>query len=415
MNNADKLFNRNFLLLWLGQTVSLAGTQAYLVAFMFWVTEATDRPALVGTMTMIGGLATFLSPIGGTLADRYSRKWLLVLLDLLSGAAILTLAFLFFAFPGRIPLLVTSLFVVNIIRETCTAFFHPTATAIVPDLVSPERLPGANACLETSDQVIMFVGQGAGGVLFRILGAPMLFLVDGISFVLSGISEMFIRLSSRQPVRPDASPRQSFGEFWRQAAIGFRFVLTHPALRIFLVVAAIYNFFQASNFVLIPFYVKDVLGRGADWYGFMLGGFALGLSLGSILGGMAGYKGRARFLAMTICLVLVGVFRGALSLTNRPVVATALLFAAGLSTGFYGVYITSVLQSAIPADLRGRAIGVITTFRWGVVPLGMGFFGIVAETTGISIPTIFLISGCVIVAVTLWGAGRPAFRAFLST
>ena len=73
MSNSGKLFNRNFLLLWQGQVVSLAGTQAYLVAFMFWVAQATDRPALVGTMTMIGGLATFLSPIGGTLADRYSR------------------------------------------------------------------------------------------------------------------------------------------------------------------------------------------------------------------------------------------------------------------------------------------------------------------------------------------------------
>jgi MFS family permease len=185
-------------------------------------------------------------------------------------------------------------------------------------------------------------------------------------------------------------------------------------LRIFLVVAGLYNFFQASNFVLLPFYVKDVLVREADWYGFLLGGFALGLSLGSVLAGVAAYTGRRRFVAMIVCLVLVGVFRGALSLTNRPILATGFLFAAGLTTGFYGVYISSVLQSAIPADLRGRAIGVIRTFRWGVVPLGMGFFGIVAQTTGISIPTIFLTSGCVIVAVTLWGAGRPAFRSFLS-
>ena len=101
---AGRLFNRNFLLLWQGQTVSLLGTQAYLVALMFWLTETTGRPALVGTMTMVGGLATFLSPIGGTLADRSSRRDLLVRLDLISGAAILALAILFFAFPDEIPL-----------------------------------------------------------------------------------------------------------------------------------------------------------------------------------------------------------------------------------------------------------------------------------------------------------------------
>jgi MFS family permease len=384
-----------------------------MVAFMFWLTEATGRPALVGTMTMIGGLATFLSPIGGTLADRYSRKKLIVILDLLSGAAILTLAGLFFAFPDRIPLLVASLFLVNIIREICHTFFLPTAMAFVPDLISSEKLPAANACIQSSQQVMLFIGQGAGGVLFRILGAPILFLVDGITFVFSGISEMFIRVPDvKRPAR--VSLRQSFREFSSETVSGFRFVLTNPGLRIFLILAGIYNFFQASFFVLLPFYVKDILGVNADWYGFMLGGFGLGLFVGSILGGIAGFKGGKRFVVMMICLVLVGVFRGGLSATNQPVIATMLLFAAGFSTGFYGVYITSVLQSGIPANVRGRTFGVIQTFRWGVVPLGMGFFGVVAEVSRISIPLIFFISGCVIVAVTLWAAGRTPFRVLLS-
>jgi hypothetical protein len=146
----------------------------------------------------------------------------------------------------------------------------------------------------------------------------------------------------------------------------------------------------------------------------MLGGFGLGLFVGSILGGIAGFTGSKRFVVMMICLVLVGVFRGGLSATTQPIIATILLFAAGLSTGFYAVYITSVLQSGIPSEVRGRTFGVIQTFRWGVVPLGMGFFGIVAEVSGISIPVIFFTSGCVIVAVTLWAAGRRPFRVLLS-
>ncbi len=413
MANSGKLLNRNFILLWQGQVVSLFGTQAYLIAFMFWIAEATGRPALVGTMTMIGGLATFLSPIGGTLADRYPRQRLLVVLDLVSGVAILTLAGLFFAFPGRIPLLIAALFAVNIVREICQACFHPTASALLPDVVSPDKLPGANAFITSSQQIIMFIGQGAGGVMFRILGAPVLFLVDGITFVISGISEMFIRVPRKE--RPPAgSLRQGFREFSRETAGGFRFVFSHPGLRAFMLLAGIYNFFQASFFVLLPFYVTDILGVGADWYGFLLAGFALGLFVGSVLGGIAGFTGHARFVVMMICLVLVGVFRSALSVTTEAFVAAAFLFGAGLTTGFYGVYITSVLQSNIPADVRGRTFGVITTIRWGVVPLGMGFFGIVAETSGLSIPAIFLVSGCVIVAVTLWTASRRAMRDLLS-
>jgi MFS family permease len=380
---------------------------------MFWLTEATNRPALVGTMTMIGGLATFLSPIGGTLADRYSRKGLLVVLDFVSGVAILTLAAFFFVLPDRIPVLIAALFLVNIVREICHTFFMPTASALVPDLVSAERLPGANACLQSSQQIVMFVGQGAGGVLFRILGAPVLFLVDGITFLLSGISEMFIQLPEKE--RSAAVPLgQSLRQFGRDTIAGFRFVFANPGLRVFMTLAGIYNFFQSSNFVLMPFYVKDVLGAEVDWYGFLLAGFALGLFLGSIVGGIAGFQGRQRLLVMVINLVLVGVFRGALSATSEPIVAALLLAGAGLSTGFYGVYITSVLQSGVPTEVRGRTFGVITTFRWGVVPLGMGFFGFVAEVSGISIPLIFLVSGCVIVAVTLWSASRRSYRALLA-
>jgi DHA3 family macrolide efflux protein-like MFS transporter len=160
--------------------------------------------------------------------------------------------------------------------------------------------------------------------------------------------------------------------------------------------------------------VKDILAMGADWYGFLLGGFGLGLFTGTVLGGIAGFRHGKRFVAMMTCLVLVGVFRGGLSLTQNPFTAMGLLCGAGLSTGFYGVYITSVLQAGIPDGMRGRTFGVITTFRWGVVPLGMGFFGFVAEMSGVSIPLIILASSLAIVTVTLWAATRTPFRAFLS-
>jgi len=409
----DRLLSRNFILLWQGQAVSTLGTQAYLVALMLWVTEATGRPALVGTISMIGGLATFLGPLGGTLADRHSRKRLLVWLDLISGTVILLLAGLFFAFPERIALLIVALFVVNIVRETCSSFFLPTTLAFVPDIVAKDRLPAANSLLQSTYQAILFLGQSLGGVLFRILGAPLLFLVDGISFLLSGISETFIRVPD-QPREPETTTRESFRRFASETAAGFRFVLTQPGLRIFLILAGIYNFFQASFFVLLPFYVKEILGARVDWYGFLLGGFALGLFAGSVLAGIVRLEGRRRFVGMMICLVLVGVFRGGLALILDPFAAFALLCGAGFTTGFYSIYISSVLQSEIPVQMRGRTFDVIQAFRWGVVPLGMGFFGLLADLGGVSIPTIFLTSGGVIVAISLWAASRRPYQLFLS-
>jgi len=111
MTKTTKLLNKNFVLLWQGQFVSMLGNQAYAIAMMFWIKHETGSAALVGMIMMASAIpGVLLGPLGGTYSDRHSRKKIIVWCDILSGLAVLTLAFLLFTTPDETDFLIVVLF-----------------------------------------------------------------------------------------------------------------------------------------------------------------------------------------------------------------------------------------------------------------------------------------------------------------
>ena len=94
LSHPSRLMNRNFILLWQGQAISQMGSQLSMIAMLFWIKHATESPALMGGMTMTSGLVgVLLSPVGGAFADRYSRRFIIIICDLISGLAVFSLSF----------------------------------------------------------------------------------------------------------------------------------------------------------------------------------------------------------------------------------------------------------------------------------------------------------------------------------
>ncbi len=406
--------NKNFVLLWQGQFVSQLGSQAFTIAMMFWLKHATGSATVMGSIMMISMLPmVIMSPLGGTFADRYSRRKIIILCDLVHGASVLSLAVLMFAAPGATGLIVAWLTIVAVLSGVISAFFMPAVKAAVPSIVPAGKVAAANSFNEGSFQISTLVGQGAGGVLYRVLGAPVLFLIDGLTFLYSAVSEMFMDIPQTVPEKA-RNWREEFARFDAETREGLRYAWGRVGMRNLFVAAAVLNFFSMPFFILFPFYVEDVLGASPDWYGFLLAGYGGGSLLGYTFISSVGMSGRARGKLLVVFLVVVSVLLGALGFVDRPAVSLALMIAAGFISGVFNITTLTLIQQSTPEDKRGRMFGLLNTLVMGLAPVSMGLTGVVADLIGQNVSVMFIICGAVLVTVSLVVSANREFREFLS-
>jgi MFS family permease len=413
MQQPKRLFNRNFTLLWLGQSVSELGSQGFTVAMLLWIKEATNSASLIGLLLMVSSLpGIILSPIGGALADRFSRRRIIVLGDLLSGIAVLGLAGLLFFAPTATELIIAGMFVVATLLAIIGAFFGPAIMAAIPDLVPRERLVGANSMMQIASELAIFVGQGIGAVLFRLLGAPVLMLVDGLTYLFAATNESLIQVPQRMPEQAH-SWREQFRAFRNDMAEGLRYVRGCAGLRELLLLSAFLTFFGAPIIVLLPFYVEGVLRVPIDWYGYLLASYSAGTVLGYAFAGGVKIPGRVRGVLMILFIVGEATVYASLGLLNLPFLALGLACIAGLMNGYVNVNISTIVQTTTPSDLRGRVFGLLATISAALAPISMGLTGVVADLLGQNIPLIYSACGAIMIVLTLLIALNRAFRSFL--
>jgi len=414
----DRLWNRNFLLLWQGQTVSQLGNQAFQIGMMSWLLKATGSASLMGLIMFTALLpGVVLGPVGGTFADRHSRIRIALICDLLSGAAVLGLTFLMFQpsverlEPAAVRMIIALLFVVSALVGILRAFFTPALSAAIPDLVPREKIPAANSLNQMSVQSSNLLGQALGGVLFQALGAAFLYLIDGLSFLFAGLCAALIRLPPRGD-RPAQS--RSFREFLSETADGFRYLWRQTGLRDFTLIASLVNFLGMPILVLFPFYVELFLKRDARWYGFLLAAIGAGSVAGFILAGARPQVGEARRRWIATAMILAPLFFGLLGFVTNAWAALGVAFLGGASLGVINVYLMSMVQMATPGEVRGRVLGVIMTLSAGLMPIGMVLGGVVGDLTNKNIPLIYAVSGGLALLVACSVFVRRDLREFLA-
>jgi MFS family permease len=368
----------------------------------------------MGTLSMLATLpGVLLGPIGGTLADMFSRKKIIVFSDLINGICVLSLVVLLFWQPENVSLIIVWLFVVTIVIGTVAAFFRPAVSASIPDLVPKEKLTGANSMNQSSLQISLFFGQGVGGVLFRILGAPVLFLIDGLTYLFSALSESLITIPQNIPEK-GKNAKEIFRKFKSDTKEGFKYVWKDRGLRYLLITATFLNFFLAPIGVLLPFFVEDHLGATPDWFGFILASLGIGALVGYSIAGTLKLKGPTRGKLTIVYLFLNVLGFGLLGLATTPMVAMIMTFFLGIFSGMVNICIMTILQWTTPSEIRGRVFGVLGTIAGGLYPIGMGLSGVVADLTGRNIPPIYIGCGIISAVLTLLVSFSRDFRAYLS-
>ena len=264
----EKLFNRNFTLLLLGQVCSLIGNYTLKFALSMYVLERTGSAAIFAGLLAVATVPqVLLAPIGGLLADRLNRRNMMVALDALSGTAV----FLTFLGSGGLHVMSQegpSLLLISILQVVLGilgAFESPTVQACVPQMQTGENLLKGNAAVSQIQAVAGLVTPFLGSLFYTAFGIRPVLAVCAACFFLTALLECFIRLSHQK--RPGGQKirqilRQDLGE-------SMDFLLKkRPEVFRLLLLAALASFFVVGTAVVgLPFLVRNVLGLSANHYG----------------------------------------------------------------------------------------------------------------------------------------------------
>jgi MFS family permease len=400
---SDRLFGRDFVLLWQGQLVSQLGNQAFLVATMSWTLDRTGSPPLMGLMLLVSTLpAVVFGPLAGAIADRHSRKALIVAADLLRGIGHLALAAVLTAAPGATGLIVSVLLGLGFASGVLGALLTPALGATLPELVPAHRLAAANSLHHMSSQMATLVGQGLGGLAYASLGATGLVLFDAITFLLSAACASFTHLPER--TCEAGALRERATDYVRDVRKGIAWLWSRPSLRSLVLAFTTVNFLFTPVFVLLPVYVKDSLGRGPEWYGFLLGG----ASAGALAGAAAATLPLAARAHPRSLVLGIGACTAMLGLTRSCGLALILMLGIGLCSGLLNVRVMTGLQSSTPDELRARVLAVTVALAGAAVPAGLGLGGLLG---GVARPALAAVivgcgAGIVIVARGFFSTGE---------
>ncbi|MEO9237084.1 MAG: MFS transporter, partial [Jatrophihabitantaceae bacterium] len=272
--STSPLRERNFAWFWTGQSASIAGDGIFRIALPLEVLRLTGKPfdlALVLAVTQIPTILFLL--IGGALVDRLSRRAIMLVSDVVNGAATLTVAVLIAT--GQVHL--WHLLLLALVSGIATAVYLPASSAIVPDLLPTSMLTAGNSMLSLSNSLGQFlIGPLAGGVLVALAGTGWAFGVDAATFLVSaGCLAMVRGLAAVVPVENSS--------MLDEVKVGLRYSMSRRWLWWNMLAVGLANLVAyLPLFVVLPLLVKDVFKSGSVGLGMIYAASGLGGVLASI-------------------------------------------------------------------------------------------------------------------------------------
>lgn len=391
---------RDFRLLWLGLGTSAFGDALTSLALLLVVQRLTGSVTAVAvTAVAIALPQVLIGLVAGVYVDRWNRKSVMVVCDLVRG--VLVLGFVFVGSADRLWLL----YLLAFLQAAVGTFFTPARTAILPAIVGPERLLAANSVSESTRIVCGLAGTSVAGVYAsRASSLTALFVVDALTFVVSAALEARISTSGRV----DAP---AGGRVGAELVAGLRLYVTSPSLAGVALGAAVAMFgLGAVNVLLVPFVVDD-LAVSSSWFGAFEAAQVVGMvASGVLLARLAGRVRPGSILATS--LVVVGGLVAVLALATLPWHVAAVLFAAGWFVTPVQAAARTIVQQEVEVASLGRAGAAFATLTTTASVVSMAVAGAAAAALGVR--GVFVVAGVttvlagVVAAVALQARPSPA-------
>ena len=388
--------------LFTANAISMTGNMITIVAIPWFVLKTTGSATEMGITGFFSVLPVVLAGLfGGALVDRLGYKRTSILADLSSGMAVVLIPILY----ATIGLPFWSLMILVFLGGLLDTPGDTARNALIPDLAEMagmplERATSINQVIERGSRL---AGAPLGGLLIVIMGQVNALWVDAFTFLVSALLVAWLVKVRIYHVRVRTS-----GNYWGEMTAGIKFLANDRLLLMIALMVMITNFLDSGfSGVVQPIYMNQVFGSALS-LGLVIAMGGAGAVLGALIYGWVGYR-LPRFVIFVSMFMLVSLrfFVYALYPPLWLLLLSMFLFSVG--AGPLNPIIDAVKFERIPADMRGRVLGIVTAGAWAAMPISELAAGFLVNKAGVQ--PILIGCGVIYLAATASMAVMPAMRA----
>ncbi|MFX1379930.1 MAG: MFS transporter [Promethearchaeota archaeon] len=393
---ANKETFKNYLFFWSGQLFSLLGSMVVFFVITFWIAAIYNDPVISAFASFLYILMmTITMPFAGVIADRISRKVLIIIADSLQAYVTLLLIIIFYFGIANIG--IVYLFIS--LRSIFQAFHVPTVNAIIPTMVPKDKLSRINGVNFLFTGVVQLLAPFIGAIMLVFLSVFAILWVDVITYFIALIPLLLITIPSVKQI-DYTKERQVKNSFFKEFRLGLKTLKIIPGLVIMVILSMLLNFLIQPVNALMALFIMDVHGGGPGHIALAEIILTSGMIAGALLTSIKkNWNNKLRVIFMSIIFALIGYMTFAIA----PIGNYYIMGLGGIILGFNLPIINSLyqtfLQTTVPADKMGRVSSIDHTLSSAISPMGSLIAGPLAVFLGI--PSLFFYSGFLGVICTI--------------
>lgn len=366
-----KLWNKDFILMLQGNAVSALGDILYSVAIGYWVYEETGSSTLMGIMSSISMFMTMLvMPFSGNIVDKCDRKAIIVGMDAARGILMLAVGVLAFSDVLSVPIVLAAAFLASL----CSVFFSPAVSTLMIDIIPHNDMVRGQSVSSGVNTAISLVGKAVSGALVAIWSVPVIIVLNGVSYLLSAFTELFITVPKTVHQGEKVTGKGILKDF----ASAIKTIFSNRFLKLFIPSALIVNLLGAGPMTLmLPFVLEK--GFTVDMYGYLMSAETAASLICVVLLGIVKLKPKLRYYAMAVGFLLSCMFSiGAYLVESYAAILVLLFLSCFANTLGNGIFNAS-LMLALPEENRGGILGFVSSASMGGSALSAVIYGVLCD------------------------------------
>lgn len=404
MKKQIKVYNKNFILIAIGQIISTFGASLFRFALSLYILDITGRADIFATVYAISTIPRLIMPLGGAIADRFNRAHLMVMYDVTSSFIILCLFLLISIEKSSVSIISITMIMLSII----STLYTPAVNASIPSLVAENDIESANGIVTAIQASSDVIAPILGGILYKLIGVHILIIFSCIAFFLSAVMEVFIKM----PFTKRAQKQNIVKTIVSDLKLGFTYVVKDSFILKAMLLAGILNFVLSPFLsVGVPVILREIMQSTDTMYGIGLGLVSFSTILGAlsirVFTKIFKMKTLYRWLLAIAFLFLPIAIAVMPALLKQEYFIAFAVFMLGMIPAsailmLLDIFVISNVQRKTSNENLGKVMAIIMAVSQCVAPLGQLVYGIVFEAFDTDVyQAIFAISAILIIVALI--------------